>query len=70
MSRVFDNGSGATLQQAANQTALGAVLSTVKPVKASAGITWGFSTSTALRNLRTKVDALEAAIRAAGIGKT
>ncbi len=68
MSRVFDNGSGATLLQAANRTALSTALATTTPVKASAGPVFGFSTSAKMNALTSLVTSMRAALVAAGIG--
>lgn len=68
MSRVFDNGTGATLLQSANRTSLSAALATTTPVKASAGPVFGFSTSAKMNALTSLVTSMRTALINAGIG--
>jgi len=67
MSRVFDNGSGATLLQSANRTTLSAALATTTPIKTT-GATFGFSTSAKMNAVLSLVTSMRAALIAAGIG--
>lgn len=69
-SRVFDNGSGATFLQAANQPVLGAALTTMTPSKASSGTCFGFATSAKFNEFVARVDAIHGALLAIGAGKT
>lgn len=65
-SRVFDNGSGATLLQSANRTA-GTALATTTIVKTTGALTFGFSTSAKGNAVVALVNAMYTAMKAAGI---
>jgi hypothetical protein len=67
MSRVFDNGSGATLLQTANQAALTSALATTTCIKTTGALTYGFSTSAKGQALIDLVVSMRAALVAAGI---
>ena len=69
MPRVYDNGSGATLLQSANRPVLVTALVTCKPVKASAGPVFGFSTSTAMKAMHNLLASVRAALLTVGAGK-
>jgi hypothetical protein len=67
MSRVFDNGSGATLLQSANRSTLTSALATTTVIKTTGALTYGFSTSAKGKALVDLVISMRAALVAAGI---
>jgi hypothetical protein len=67
MSRVFDNGSGATLLQTPNRVALTSALATTTCIKTTGALTYGFSTSAKGQALIDLVVSMRAALVAAGI---
>jgi hypothetical protein len=67
MSRVFDNGSGATLRQSANRYSVPAALATTTCIKTTGALTYGFSTSAKGQALIDMVVAMRAALLDAGI---
>jgi hypothetical protein len=67
MSRVFDNGSGATLLQSSNRSALTSALATTTVIKTTGALTYGFSTSAKGQALVDLVVSMRAALVAAGI---
>lgn len=69
MTKYVDNGTGAKLNQAANQPVLVTALVTCKPVKASSGPVFGFSTSTAMKAMHNLLASVRAALVTAGAGK-
>lgn len=67
MTKVFDNGTGAVLNQAANRYSIPSALATTTCVKTTGALTYGFSTSAKGQALIDLVVAMRAALIAAGI---